>query len=380
MPRENQVMSHTFASLFSGGGLADVGAVAAGLLPIWGVEANPAIAEIFESNHDCPLICARVEATTPQCMDAPDVLWASPPCTSYSVANTNGKESPGDLAAAKGVCAYLRALRPRAFVMENVLQYRSGRAYSRIMNVLNDLGYFTDANSVLAADYGVPQTRRRLIVRALRDNLLPPLPAPVPWVGWFAAIEDLIPSLPESKFANWQLERLPKQLATILMQVAGETSDYREQAPPAPTITANHGARKYRAFLIDGRITRTSTDEPPTVRSHYSPAFTVTGSEGAMRHRAFLIDGQNGSQPHLTVRASHEPALTITNANKGVPRALMQQGRVVSMTPRALARFQSIPDTYLLPTYNVLACKIVGNAVPPLLAQRILEGLLDAIC
>ena len=48
-------------------------------------------------------------------------------------------------------------------------------------------------------------------------------------------------------------------------------------------------------------------------------------------------------------------------------------GRVIKMTPRALARFQSFPDWYELPESNTLAARIIGNAVPPLFMQRVGE-------
>ena len=47
-------------------------------------------------------------------------------------------------------------------------------------------------------------------------------------------------------------------------------------------------------------------------------------------------------------------------------------GRVVRMTPRCLARFQSFPDEYELPSQG-LAGKVIGMAVPPLMCQRIVE-------
>jgi DNA (cytosine-5)-methyltransferase 1 len=49
---------------------------------------------------------------------------------------------------------------------------------------------------------------------------------------------------------------------------------------------------------------------------------------------------------------------------------------VVAITPRCLARFQSFPDWYELPAKRTLAATGIGNAVPPLLMQRIAEGLL----
>ena len=57
------------------------------------------------------------------------------------------------------------------------------------------------------------------------------------------------------------------------------------------------------------------------------------------------------------------------------PTRAFDGGRVVTMTPRALARFQSFPDSYVLPDSKTLAAKIIGNAVCPLGYQRIAEGL-----
>lgn len=46
------------------------------------------------------------------------------------------------------------------------------------------------------------------------------------------------------------------------------------------------------------------------------------------------------------------------------------------MTTRALARFQSFPDWYQLPDNNSLACKGIGNAVPPLFMEKMYNALL----
>lgn len=45
------------------------------------------------------------------------------------------------------------------------------------------------------------------------------------------------------------------------------------------------------------------------------------------------------------------------------------------MAGRALARFQSFPDSYRLPHKRSLAAKGIGNAVPPLMMQRVFESL-----
>jgi site-specific DNA-cytosine methylase len=93
--------------------------------------------------------------------------------------------------------------------------------------------------------------------------------------------------------------------------------------------------------------------------------------------RALLLDGQaNTNGTTCTSAAGHTPAFAVKaqTGARHATRAVLAQGRVVKMTPRALARFQSFPDWYELPERNALACRIIGNAVPPLLMQRVMEG------
>jgi len=71
-----------------------------------------------------------------------------------------------------------------------------------------------------------------------------------------------------------------------------------------------------------------------------------------------------------------EPVFTM-RASQNNPRAAIEHGRVVAMTPRCLARFQSFPDSYELSGNKSLDAKGIGNAVPPLLYQKIITGLLE---
>ena len=74
----------------------------------------------------------------------------------------------------------------------------------------------------------------------------------------------------------------------------------------------------------------------------------------------------------MTTVTASQPAYTLPSTS-GASRhkAWLQHGRVVKMTPRALARFQSFPDEYILPESSALACKGIGNAVPPLMMEKI---------
>ena len=325
----------TFFSLFSGFDLAGVGAAQAGYDVIGGIEREDRIAQVARDNGH-PIMTRDILDAKPSRFDLPDLLHASPPCPNFSVAKQNRGETPNDIALAEKVCEFLRAWKPRAFTLENVVAYRKSESFAKIMQTLDELGYMTDAQNINSADYGVSQTRVRLWVRAVRGGLVPPLPPKQKWNGWYDAIEDLIPTLPDSEFADWQIPKLPREIRTFMMQVQGEGGDgvlFADE--PMQTVTANHGASKYRAFVMAGGDMWT----PPIYGEN--PIFTITAS-----------------------KANHPT------------RALLETGRVVSMTPRALARFQAIPNSFRLPDKKTLACTGVGNGVPCELARVLYEGLL----
>lgn len=286
---------------------------------------------------------------------------------------------------------------------------------------------------------GVPQTRKRMIVIARRDGLRPQLPpathAERPeaglfgtlkrWVGWYEAIEDLIPGLPESKFAKWQLERLPSELRTMLINGGGNTN-FKEAYPgrgcldpdmPSHTVTATseEGGSLPRALIVDGR--NSNQEWGKLYREDGEPATAVTALERPAHFpRAFVVEHQNTSrdatirmenEPFVTViseqmrrpsstpsafimsnqqsetkdgmipvtRAANEPATTIRTEGGGISNSFVN-GRIVQMTTRALARFQAFPDWYVLPDNKRLACRGIGNAVPPSFSHRLYESLI----
>ena len=93
-------------------------------------------------------------------------------------------------------------------------------------------------------------------------------------------------------------------------------------------------------------------------------------------HRAFLVNETST----MEVREAAVPAASQVAAPRNMnQKAWLEQGRVVAMTSRALARFMSCPDTYRLPESKKLASTVLGNGLPCLLAQRIMEQLKEYI-
>lgn len=398
-------MPKLFYSQFSGGGGADAGALAAGLTPIGGVEFRADIAAVYADNFGHALTIAPVEAVDYVAIAAalPGPIYhqhASPSCKRASVANANAGEADEDIAAALGVCRALEAFQPVIFTLENVRAYAGFAAYARILATLHRLGYGMRQAILNAADYGVAQTRERLILRAVRgcDDWRVSLPAPTHqqkappagqlalwdapplprWVGWYEAIEDLIPTLPPSQFAPWQLARLPEELRdSALFQGMKHTikDEYTGRAAnePARVVdTTYRPSHMPRAFIVGGGNTQL-TQVDSKARRDSEPMFTVSASDSAAKiARAWLVSNAK-TEYGDGLRRDDEPALATTGQQNGRFRAWLTTGRVVKMTPEALARFQSFPRWYRLPPKASLACEIIGNAVPSLLFQRIAE-------
>jgi DNA (cytosine-5)-methyltransferase 1 len=360
------------ATLFSGFEGAGVGMKAAGITHAWGIEIDDKIAGVARLNG-FNVHTGDVLRADPHCFERVDVLHASPPCPNFSRAKTNGKETQLDIDLAHKVADFIDVLRPSVFTLENVYQYRRSASWTIIRETLYECGYWLDLAHVNSADYGVPQTRQRMVVRALRGRMVPYLPPAERWVGWYEAIEDLIPGLPESQFAGWQLDRLPDTLSSFVIgsEISAAVST---AAKPATTITTENGGR-LRAVIANsanqnayGRIWREDT----------APVFTVETFGKSAYPRAFIVDGQTNEGERLTTRFEDEPMLTVstgTGSKRGC-RAWLSHGRVVKMNSRALARFQSFPDWFVLPDKNSLACKGIGNACPPLLMEKIMRQLI----
>lgn len=402
----------TIRTLFSGGELFGIGAQAAGYRHVDGYELRQDIALIACLNG-FNMHVADVRSIDYDSLIPVDHLHASPSCKTASQANPQSGETPEDIEVADAICRAVRAHSGSTFSLENVWQYRNFESFKRILAALRESGFIVDWRHVNAADYGVPQTRKRLILRAVRGRRVPALHPThrkhgdmfsAPWNGWYAAIEDLIPGLPDTQPAPWQAQRLGRLDETTLVGQGGFDGAIVTDRHDSPTftITANHNQNQIRAYLLGGG--NTNLTEPTSLpREAREPAFTVRDGRNGSPERAFLIAGQNQSNERVHPQ-SDEPAWVVDTSGHGTPRAFLVDGAngrtseshptcadrespaftigankcvhraIVSgvwkrLTVQALGRFQTVPDSYI-----GLTGEINGNGVPCLLSQRIMES------
>jgi DNA-cytosine methyltransferase len=435
------------ATAFSGGGIGIAALDREAYEFVFAIEYDPRVAKLYALNYgeDNLLIKRIQDVSRDEVLVARgleygelDIFQASPVCKNFSVAKSNASEGGEELSQAAATALIIEWTYPKYVLIENVSAYRNSASFKLINDVLEDLYYRVEWRVINCADMGVPQTRKRLILVASRDdmpNYVWPEPTHKeggepeglwgegrkPWVGWLEAVEDIIDTFPAAKFADWQLKRLeqhpvytslhvndfkalmvesknahqqygngareegkPAYTVTaydrpahipkaLLSPINGANSLGFTDEEPAQTITAAHTAAKYRAFIIPGD--NTSND---TVREDDEPFVTVRArSIGQCPARAYLVDGQgNGKGAPITVRDEEEPSHTIlASATRKPFKAWLEEGRVVQLTPRALARFQSVPDTYQLSGQNAVDAIAIGNGIPSLVIKIFFEAM-----
>jgi DNA (cytosine-5)-methyltransferase 1 len=103
-----------------------------------------------------------------------DLVLASPECTNHTCAKGGAERDEASRATAFQVIKFARALKPRWIVVENVIQMRRWKRYGQWKCRLEKLGYHVAECVLNAAEFGVPQSRRRLYI--LCDSLREPPP------------------------------------------------------------------------------------------------------------------------------------------------------------------------------------------------------------
>jgi len=177
------VTGPTVISTFAGCGGSSLGYQLAGFRELLAVEWDDNAVETFRLNFpDVPVYHGDIASLTgAECMRLAggigpgdlDVLDGSPPCQGFSTAGKRRFDDPRN-SLFKEYARLLRELQPRVFVMENVTGMVKGamkQAYLAIIAELRGCGYRAKGQVLNAMYYNVPQSRERVIIIGVRNDL-----------------------------------------------------------------------------------------------------------------------------------------------------------------------------------------------------------------
>ncbi len=300
----------------------------------------------FRGNHSgAATLCADLSQLTGRQVaeemkaDTVDVIIGGPPCQGFSVA---GKRMIDDERNRlyESFVRMVAHFRPKAFVMENVpniLAMGGGAIRDAIIRDFTALGYGVAHKVLLAADYGVPQNRRRAVFVGMLGGRTFEFPEPT--VKNAVTCREAISDLPERGLP----EGAPYPTAA--------QSEYQRLMREGSSVVHNHEVtehsertREIIAMVPDGGNYK---DLPPHLR------------ETRKVHIAWTR--LNSSRPSITIDTGHNHHFHYSYNR--VPSA------------RESARIQSFPDTFVFNGNKTSELRQIGNAVPPLMAQVIAKTL-----
>jgi len=177
-----QMVKPTVISTFAGCGGSSLGYKLAGFRELLAAEWDDNAVETFKLNFPgIPIYHGDIaKLSGAECMKLAgikagelDVLDGSPPCQGFSTAGKRKFDDPRN-SLFKEFARLLKELQPRVFVMENVTGMVKGcmkQAYLVAIKTLRDYGYRAKGEVLNAMYFNVPQSRQRVIIIGVRNDL-----------------------------------------------------------------------------------------------------------------------------------------------------------------------------------------------------------------
>ena len=161
-------------SLFSGAGGLDLGFIRAGHEVLWANDVDADCVESYRRNIGEHIVHADICDIDTSILPDADVVVGGFPCQGFSRANLRRSESDSRNALYLQFLRVVRAKKPKYFLAENVRGLRSmsgGRVLKMIVEDFADAGYSVKDDLFNLADFGVPQSRWRVIIIGTRSDL-----------------------------------------------------------------------------------------------------------------------------------------------------------------------------------------------------------------
>jgi DNA (cytosine-5)-methyltransferase 1 len=380
----------TCIDLFCGCGGFSLGMQRAGFSVLAAIDASPVATAAFDQNFPAVPFILTEDLTTfsPNALagllgrDTVDVIVGGPPCQGFSIARqvdgaNHGQRLKHDPRRHlyQDFLRYVDFFQPRLFVMENVLGLRNaagGAYFTAVQKEARALGrtrgrpgYRVHGQVEDAWELGVPQKRHRQLIIGVRSDLpgyfLPefehaPRAAPRPCL-W-----DAIGDLPIHRAGHGQQE---------CDYDLGRRIEHVE----------HHGrtALRYLCDVLEIDLAKKLTGHVARFHSERDLRDFDRLNEGETSATAMRVRGVEFEFPYdkssfkdrYTRQSRWHPCSTIVAhlSKDGLMFIHPTQNR--SLTPREAARIQSFPDWFLFPESRTQTYRLIGNAVPPLVAEAV---------
>lgn len=345
--------------LFAGCGGLSIGFNQVGFKTVKAVEFDKMIANTYIKNHpDVPVVVddiANIATSNVFKQGDADVIIGGPPCQGFSMAGarirTGFIDDPRNYLF-KHYFNIVKTVKPKVFVMENVkgiATMQNGAIFNEIIKnfsdteLLNGDKYHIFHTVIKAVDFGVPQTRERMIIIGVLNNEFD-------GEKTFKAVKERLSVEKPNFFDKVTVWEAISNLSEITPTDTGEiknpkaVSNYQKHLSSKKEILSNHIATKH-SKLAKERMKKIAEGENFTTLEEDIKS-VHSGSYGRLEKTGFA--------PTITTRFDTPSGGKFTHP---------VHNRTI--TPREAARIQSFPDDYIFYGNKSSICKQIGNAVPP---------------
>lgn len=350
----NMTKEYNIIDLFCGCGGLSKGFEEAGYKTLLGVDIEQSALNTFEKNHN-GAVGMNLDLSQPESFDkidevlmgrTIDVIVGGPPCQGFSLTgprNFDDKRNKLYLAMIETVRRY----QPKAFLIENVpgmANLYKGAVKDEIIKRFTAMGYKVNCQIVCAADYGVPQIRKRLVFVGLRNSeekfsFPEPILKEEDYITCKQAISDLPPLVDE----------LGSEVSSY---IGNPETEFQRKMRGNCNVLYNHVAVNHKDF-----VKQVIAQVPDGGNYKDLP-------EGVGTSRNFHMA--------WTRYASNKPSRTIDTGHRNNFHYKWNR----CPTVRESARLQSFPDDFVFTGNKTQQNKQVGNAVPVLLAYALAKQIL----
>ncbi|MCP3176102.1 DNA cytosine methyltransferase [Desulfuromonas sp. KJ2020] len=371
-------------SLFSGAGGFSLGFSMAGLKPIAGIEINRDACETYRHNIGSPCHEADINSLEPQYLKSltgntsPFVIIGGPPCQGFSTAGNRQANDPRN----KLIFSYLNiveTLKPRWFIFENVegvLTSGSGQAIVGLASEFIRIGYSIRIQKVNFAGYGLPQTRKRVLI-----------------IGNRVGIDFVFPKETHSYKSGKSKKSNGKPLAPTFDEATAGLGMASSSKDTLVGYESETPSNRYDSFMRRNNQSKfvtmhyhTTTEQDTVKFSQLKCGETMKDLPEELWHESFkrranrrVKDGtpteKRGGAPSGIKRLfGNLNCLTITGA---ASREFIHPHYDRALTLRECARIQSFPDCFEFHGNSASQAQQIGNAVPPLMASIFAKHLIE---
>ena len=339
--------------LFCGCGGLSCGFLQAGFNVLLGIDNDNAALNTFKNNHKGAKaeninladddICEKIDKLIEN--KNVDVIIGGPPCQGFSLTgprNFYDKRNKLYLAMVSTV----KYFKPKAFLIENVTGMATlygGEVKNKIIECFTELGYNDNVEVVCAADYGVPQIRKRLVFVGVRKD-----------IGTFKFPEKI--KTPENYVS---CEEALSDLPSLELDLGEEVVEYTSKP-----LTEYQKKMRKNSRKLHNHVATKHTEEVKSVIS-------LVPEGGNYKDLPPGVGTSRKFNEAWTRYHSKKPSRTIDTGHRN--HFHYKYNRVP--TVRENARLQSFPDDFVFYGTKTQQNRQVGNAVPPMLSYSLAKQL-----